>query len=97
MRLSIDTPACDQHVINMLHSCSRMCGYDPEYLKDSCLEKNRGSQKLLHWSAKDVARWVCSIELDEYVGAMDTSGIHGAVMVSIYYAVMVGKGIAYIF
>lgn len=60
-----------------------MCGYDPEYLKDSCIEKSRrGSQKLLHWSAKDVARWICSIELDDYVGSMDTSGIHGAVMVS---------------
>lgn len=62
---------------------TRMCGYDAEYLKDSCVEKNRGSQKLLHWTAKDVAKWVCSIELDEYVGTIDKSGIHGAVMVSI--------------
>lgn len=71
--------SCDYHVTGL---CCRMCGYDPEYLKDSCLEKNRGSQKLLHWSSKDVSRWVCSIELDDYVGAMDTAGIHGAVMVS---------------
>ena len=63
--------------------CARMCGYDAEYLKDSCADKTRTSQKLLHWSVKDVARWVCSIELDEYVGALDTSGIHGAVMVSV--------------
>lgn len=58
-----------------------MCGYDKDYLKDSTAEKKHGSQKLLHWSAKDVANWVCSIELDEYVGAMDSAGIHGAVMV----------------
>lgn len=61
-----------------------MCGYDAEYLKDSCGEKNLGSHKLLHWSAKDVARWVCSIELDGYVSAMDTAGIHGAIMVSVH-------------
>lgn len=60
-----------------------MCGYNAEYLKDSCGEKNLGSHKLLHWSAKDVARWVCSIELDGYVSAMDTAGIHGAIMVSV--------------
>lgn len=58
----------------------RLCGYDGEYLKDSCAEKSHGSQKLLHWSAKDVCRWVCSIELDDYVGALNTAGIHGAVM-----------------
>lgn len=59
-----------------------MCGYDKGYLKDSYAVKKLGSQKLLRWSAKDVAQWVCSIELDEYVGAMESMGIHGAVMVS---------------
>lgn len=64
--------------------CSRLCGYDGEYLKDSCAEKSHGSQKLLHWSAKDVCRWVCGIELDDYVSALNTAGIHGAVMVSCF-------------
>lgn len=58
-----------------------MCRYDKDYLKDTCAEKKHGSQKLLHWTAKDVADWVCSIELDEYVSGLDTKGIHGAVMV----------------
>lgn len=51
-------------------------------MKDSCPWKHQGSQKLLHWSAKDVRQWVCSIELDEYVGTLDKMGIHGPVMVS---------------
>ena len=59
-----------------------MCGYDKNYLKDSYAEKKLGSQKLLHWSAKDVAHWICTIELDEYAGTLETMGIHGAVMVS---------------
>ena len=59
-----------------------MCGYNKDYLKDSCPEKTSGSQKLLHWSSKDVAQWVCSIELDEYVSGLDIAGIHGALMVN---------------
>lgn len=58
-----------------------MCGFDKDYLKDSCPGKQQGSQKLLHWSAKDVSQWVCSIELDGYVAALDRMGIHGAIMV----------------
>ncbi len=58
-----------------------MCGFDKDYLKDSCPWKHQGSQKLLHWSAKDVRQWVCSIELDEYVATLDRMGIHGAIMV----------------
>ena len=57
-----------------------MCGYDKDYLKDTY--KKLGSQKLLRWSAKDVAHWICTIELDDYVAALETVGIHGAVMVS---------------
>ena len=42
----------------------------------------KGSMKLLHWSAQDVADWVRAIELDSYVGGLENAGIHGAVMVS---------------
>lgn len=59
-----------------------MCGFDKDYLKDSCPAKHQGSQKLLHWSAKDVSQWVCGIELDGYATALDKMGIHGAIMVS---------------
>lgn len=58
----------------------RMCGYDRGYLKDGYVEK-RGGQKLLRWSAKDITHWVCSIELEDYVGGLESMGIHGAVMV----------------
>lgn len=58
-----------------------MCAYNKDYLKGNSVDKSHGSQKLLHWSAKDVVQWVCTIELDEYVTAMDTAGIHGAIMV----------------
>ena len=57
----------------------RMCGYNRDYLKESPSEA--GSQKLLHWSAKDVADWVKTIELDEYVGGLQEAGVNGAVMV----------------
>lgn len=62
----------------------RMCHYDRDYLKEGVDRSFQGSQKLLHWSAKDVIRWVCSIDLEEYVSGLDTAGIHGAVMVMLY-------------
>ena len=60
-----------------------MCGYDGNYLKDSCLQKTHGSQKLLHWSVNDVVQWVRGIELDDYIGGFSNTGIHGAIMVSL--------------
>ena len=58
-----------------------MCGYDKNYLKESCPGKRQGSQKLLHWSANDISQWLRSIELDDYASALDKMGIHGAIMV----------------
>ena len=66
----------------LVFTLCRMCAYDKGFLKNNYADKKLGSLKLLRWSAKDVAHWVCSIELEEYVGALETMGIHGAVMVS---------------
>ena len=41
----------------------------------------QGSQKLLHWTAQDVKNWLWTVNLDEYVGALDNTGLHGALMV----------------
>ena len=57
----------------------RRCSYNRHYLKEESPEA--GSKKLLHWSSKDVANWIRSIELDEYVGGLEEAGIHGALMV----------------
>jgi hypothetical protein len=57
----------------------RMCGYNPNYLKDPAAA-SQGSQKLLHWTAEDVKTWLWNINLDQYVGALDNVGLHGALM-----------------
>lgn len=44
----------------------------------------QGSQKLLHWTAQDVKNWLWNINLDQYVGALDNVGLHGALMVSYF-------------
>ena len=44
----------------------------------------QGSQKLLHWTAQDVKNWLWNINLDEYVGALDNAGLHGALMVNMH-------------
>ena len=45
---------------------------------------------MLHWSAEDVVKWICSIELDDYVEGFENMGIHGAVMVSGTPVILVG-------
>lgn len=80
----------------------RMCGYDKDYLVKPA--SDRGSMKLLHWSAQDVADWVRAIELDSYVGGLENAGIHGAVMLldvqftseSLAYALGIGPSKALI-
>jgi hypothetical protein len=57
----------------------RMCGYDPNYLKDSAAA-SQGSQRLLHWTAQDVKNWLWTVKLDDYVGALENVGLHGALM-----------------
>jgi len=60
----------------------RLCGYDKNYLSLAKSEKSEGSQKLLHWSCADVGEWLSSIQLEQYVTALDRTGIHGPVMVT---------------
>lgn len=55
-----------------------MCGYDSDYLRSS---GGSHGNKLLHWSAVAVERWMRGIELGEYVEGLGGHGIHGAVMV----------------
>ena len=66
-----------------------MCGYSKNFLAQGSSEKVIGSQKLLHWTAKDVANWIRTIDLDEYIGGLENAGIHGAVMVGGRYAVFI--------
>lgn len=101
---------CHPYLITYLLFALRLCGYNPNYLKNPAaaskvrssswfysffshghpppsslphppLPVPQGSQKLLHWTAQDVAGWLCSIDLDEYVGALQNRGLHGALMV----------------
>lgn len=76
---------CDVLVVMLLGvwSCHlyRLCNYDKDYLLVKDEEKAHGSQKLLHWSAKAVSEWVCSIELEQHAPSLDKTGIHGPVMV----------------
>ena len=67
------------HVADTKSPPHRQCGYNPDYLKESA---DKGSQKLLHWTAEDLVNWIRSIELDDYVEGFENMGIHGAVMVS---------------
>lgn len=57
----------------------RMCGYQGDYLKEA--PSGGSKKKLLHWSARDVANWIQSIELDDYAAGLEEAGIHGALMV----------------
>ena len=58
-----------------------MCSHKRDYLKEASPES--GSKKLLYWSSREVADWIRSIELDEYVGGLEEAGIHGAFMVGL--------------
>lgn len=67
-----------------------MCGYQGDYLKEA--PSGSRKKKLLHWSARDVANWIQSIELDDYAGGLEETGIHGALMVWLLYPLSLSLG-----
>ncbi len=54
-----------------------------------CLAYIQGGYKLLNWSVYHIMDWMREIELDEYAGALQGTGLSGPVVVRITMATLV--------